>query len=245
VIPAAGLGSRLRSNLPKVLVPVLGRPMIDWVIDLHAAYVARVVVVANPASRTALSEHMAHLRIPATILVQESPTGMLDALLIARPVVEASAARHVWITWCDQLAVRPETVGRLADLGQQNAAAAVVMPTCTRAQPYIHLQHNADGRIVAILQRREGDVMPAVGESDMGLFSLSRRAFVDDLPDYATAASLGAGTGERNFLPFIPWVEARGGVVTYPGVEERESSGVNTPEELAIIEQCLRDRARS
>ena len=79
----------------------------------------------------------------------------------------------------------------------------------------------------------------------MGLFSLSRRAFVDDLHAFATAASLGEATGERNFLPFIPWAEARGGVRTYPCVDEQESTGVNTPEELALIEQYLQTRTRS
>ena len=36
IIPAAGLGSRLGLNLPKVLVPVDGRPMIDWLVELYA-----------------------------------------------------------------------------------------------------------------------------------------------------------------------------------------------------------------
>ena len=85
--------------------------------------------------------------------------------------------------------------------------------------------------------------MPRLGESDMGLFSLGRRAFVDDLHGFAGAASIGEGTGERNFLPFIPWAETRGGVVTYACEDELESTGVNTPEELALVERYLRRRS--
>jgi bifunctional UDP-N-acetylglucosamine pyrophosphorylase/glucosamine-1-phosphate N-acetyltransferase len=245
VVPAAGLGSRLRSALPKVLVPIAGRAMLDWLVGLYGPYVDRFVLVANPASRTAITDHVARLGVPATILVQDEPTGMLDAILIARPVVEASGAHQVWITWCDQVAVHPTTVARLADLSDGNPGAAMVMPTCTREQPYIHLERGAQGRIAQVLHRREGDRMPVVGESDMGLFSLSRRAFVEDLHAYSQAATLGEGTGERNFLPFIPWAETRGGVVTFQCVEEAESVGVNTPDELATIERYLMERSES
>ena len=57
-----------------------------------------------------------------------------------------------------------------------------------------------------------------------------------------TAAA--AGTGERNFLPFIPWIAARAPVVTFPCTDEREAIGVNTPEELALVEEYLKERAR-
>ena len=219
--------------------------MVDWLVDLYSSYVERFVVVTNPAARTAVTDHVARLGFPATILVQDEPTGMLDAILIARPVVEASAAHHVWVTWCDQVAVHPETVAHLAECSDANRGAAIVMPTCTREHPYIHLERGADGRIAQVLHRREGDRMPLVGESDMGLFSLSRRAFVDDLRGYSEAAALGEGTGEKNFLPFIPWAETRGGVVTFPCVDETESVGVNTPDELAMVERYLMERSRS
>jgi len=244
VVPAAGIGSRLRSPQPKALVPVAGRPMIDWLIDLYADWVDRFIIVANPASRTQVSEHVAQLGVPATVLEQESPTGMLDAILIARPVVEAGIAQHVWITWCDQIGVRPVTARRLAAFCESRPHAAIVMPTCKRAEPYIHLQRGPDNRIRQVLHAREGDAMPLVGESDIGLFALSRRAFIDDLHDFASAVLPGTGTGERNFLPFIPWAEARGGVVTFPCDDELEATGVNTPEELTAIDRYLRSRAR-
>ncbi len=243
VIPAAGTGSRLKSILPKVLVPVLGRPMLDWLIDLYKPYVAGVVVVTNPAAQPLVTRHLDGRGVSASVVVQEQPTGMLDAITTAQPVVEAGAATHVWVTWCDQVGVHPVTVARLADRSQANPAAAIVMPTCTRADPYIHLLRDAGNRITRVLQRREGDAMPAIGESDMGLFSVSRHAFLDELHRYATVFEVGSSTGERNFLPFIPWVDTRGGVLTFPCVEAQESTGVNTPEELAFIEHYLRTRS--
>ena len=85
--------------------------------------------------------------------------------------------------------------------------------------------------------------MPDVGESDAGLFDLSLRAYLDDLPAYAAAPEIGARTGERNFVPFVSWVSARGSVATVACSEPEEADGVNTPEELARVEAHLRARA--
>ena len=48
VVLAAGLGTRMKSELPKVLIPALGRPMIEYVLDaLDAAGVGRTIVVVG------------------------------------------------------------------------------------------------------------------------------------------------------------------------------------------------------
>ena len=84
--------------------------------------------------------------------------------------------------------------------------------------------------------------MPDVGESDMGLFGMSSTTYLDLLPRYGREAAIGQVTGERNFLPFIPWVAARHDVATFPSVDELEAVGVNTPAELALVERYLAAR---
>jgi hypothetical protein len=113
-----------------------------------------------------------------------------------------------------------------------------------RSHPYIHLERDAQSRIVKVLHRREGDQMPAVGESDAGLFSLSRAAYLTQLPEYAAGLEVGAGTGERNLLPFIPWAAQLGDIVVFPCREEIEAVGINTPEELKQVEAHLATRRR-
>jgi bifunctional N-acetylglucosamine-1-phosphate-uridyltransferase/glucosamine-1-phosphate-acetyltransferase GlmU-like protein len=163
--------------------------------------------------------------------------------MLTREAVLPSSPDSIWITWCDQAAVDPRTVARLASASSSCADAAIVMPTVTTPEPYIHLLRASDGRITRVLHRREGDAMPQVGESDMGLFALSLRSFRDLLPQYASAVEVGGATGERNFLPFIRWVAARGeSVVTFPSTDPREAIGVNTPDDLARVEAYLRSR---
>ena len=84
--------------------------------------------------------------------------------------------------------------------------------------------------------------MPARGDSDMGLFSLSAHAAAIDLPAFAATAIPDAGTGERNFLPFVPYQAARGVVVTIAPTEDIEAIGINTPDDLARVEAYLNTR---
>jgi dolichol-phosphate mannosyltransferase len=242
-VPAAGVGSRLQARVPKLLVPVLGMPMIDRLLDLYRAYVSRVVVIVRPEFAEDVRRHLASLGLPPDVEIQARPTGMLDAVLAARDRIGAANAARVWITWCDQVAIHPSTVRSLAEADAQHENAALILPTRRRRTPYTHLERNADGRVVRILHRREGDVLPEPGESEMGLFSLSRTGYLEHLRAFAGEPEIGALTGERNFLPFIPWIAAREDVVTIRGTEDIETVGVNTPDELHAVEEHLASRA--
>jgi bifunctional N-acetylglucosamine-1-phosphate-uridyltransferase/glucosamine-1-phosphate-acetyltransferase GlmU-like protein len=242
IIPAAGIGSRLRSSLPKVLFRVNGRPMLDYLVALYAADVDRIVLVVRPADLDLIRDACAQAPVPCDFAVQETPTGMLDAILLAREKVAVEPSARVWITWCDQIAIRPETVHRLRSAELTPAEApALILPTCLRRDPYTHLARDPAGRIVRVLHRREGDAMPEEGETDAGLFSLSRAAYFDQLPQFAAGVTTpdGAATRERNFLPFIPWLQQHGEVHTFACESWIESVGVNAPEDVALVASHL------
>jgi bifunctional UDP-N-acetylglucosamine pyrophosphorylase/glucosamine-1-phosphate N-acetyltransferase len=168
---------------------------------------------------------------------------MLPAILTAAAAVREHRLHSVWITWCDQVAVRPGTIRRLAALSAAAPAPDLVFPTVWKKNPYIHFDHDERGRITAVRHRREGDAMPEIGEGDSGLFALSREAYLDRLPAFATEGQHGAATGERNFLPFIPWIAQRGRVITYEVEDEVESMGVNTASDARYIEEYLAARS--
>ena len=243
IIPAAGRGSRLRTDIPKPLVTVAGRTMLDRLADLYAAFVDRIVVIANPDSRPAISKWAQQHR--ASVEVQPSPTGMLDAILLARTAVEAEKPAAVWITWADQIGVLPATLERVTAAERGHPAPAMIVPTVQRRDPYIHFTRDRTGRIAGLLQQREGDAMPPEGEGDIGVFALTRAAFEEDLPAFARETKTGTGTGERNFVPFVPWLAQRRTVVTIPCTDAREAIGVNTAEDLRSVESWLLERDRA
>jgi bifunctional N-acetylglucosamine-1-phosphate-uridyltransferase/glucosamine-1-phosphate-acetyltransferase GlmU-like protein len=261
IIPAAGAGTRLRtdatnrsggqarlqSSTPKVLSPVNGRPMIDHLFDRYRHAVQRIVLVVHPSFEHDVRRHVEQAAPPVDVEYahQLQPTGMLDAILLASDRARKAPPDRVWITWCDQIGVHPDTIGTLARLSRERAEVPAIFPTARQAPPYIHLERDDEGRIIAIRQRREGDTMPPVGESDMGLFSLSTEAYFDLLPEFGREAAQAAATRERNFLPFMPWLAQRGhSVLTFPSTNELEAIGVNTPEDRRRLEAYLRDLER-
>jgi bifunctional UDP-N-acetylglucosamine pyrophosphorylase / glucosamine-1-phosphate N-acetyltransferase len=239
IVPAAGRGSRLGSQLPKLLVPVNGRPMVDYLFDRYRDLVSRFLLVVSPAARDSVARHCESRAEKIDLLLQETPTGMLDAILIPRERVAAIPADEVWVTWCDQVAVTAASVNRLVQAMGTDPRPSFAFPTVENEDPYIHFSREKNGTISGVLHRREGDAMPVRGEGDIGLFAMSRTAYLTDLPTYASRASLGSRTGERNFLPFIPWLARGNRVQTVPASSAIEAIGINTPEELARVGQYL------
>ncbi len=242
IVPAAGLGTRLGADRPKLLVPVAGKPMIDRLLALFADVVDRAVVIVHPSFERLVGAHLATSPLPVATLVQVQPTGMLDAIVMAKTEADRTMPDEVLIVWCDQVAIHPDTIRRLVETTSRHPRAAAVLPTVRRESPYIHLQRDVSGRIEKVLHRREGDAMPPIGESDMGLFALPGGSFGTLLPAYAADVSIGAATGERNFLPFLAWAARRHDVVTFPSVDDMEAVGVNTPADLRRVEDYLQKR---
>ncbi|MGE0451976.1 MAG: NTP transferase domain-containing protein [Vicinamibacteria bacterium] len=243
VVPAAGLGTRLGASRPKPLVEVNGQPMLLRLLQLFSPFVERAVVVVHPSFAAAVRSRASAAAVPVELAPQAEPTGMLDAILAAAPAARVRAAERVWIVWCDQIALRRPTLEALSAAEAPAAAApGLIVPTARVLTPYIHLQRDAAGQVTEVLQRREGDVLPEDGENDVGLFSLSRDAFAEELPAYARRPPAGRLTGERNFLPFLSWMAARRGLGTLPVALPIEALGVNTPAELARVEAELAAR---
>src|SRR4030095_11046077 len=90
IIPAAGSGTRLHAAIPKVLFPVNGKPMIDYVLPLYAPVVAQFILVLQPAVAHAVQRHCRRHALPIEYALQDVPTGMLDALLIPQERVRCS-----------------------------------------------------------------------------------------------------------------------------------------------------------
>src|SRR5438128_8662014 len=81
VVMAAGIGTRMKSATPKHLHPLLGRRMVDWVVDAAwDAGVERLVVVASPQTSDLLED--------VEVVVQEQPLGTGDAVRCARAALE-------------------------------------------------------------------------------------------------------------------------------------------------------------
>ena len=92
VVPVAGLATRLRPlsrGVPKGLLPVAGRPVVQHIVDeLEACGIERVVLVTG-RGRGAFAAHFADARGPEVVcLDQPRPLGLGDAILRAAPALD-------------------------------------------------------------------------------------------------------------------------------------------------------------
>ena len=238
VIPAAGRGTRLGFSSPKILYPLNGRPILDWLLDFLVPNCASLVFVLSPEGAGEVKAALEQ-RIPGrfAVVIQETPTGMGDAVALALPQVKT---RHAAVVWGDQVALRRESVETCMRLHQGRLQPSVTCPTVLRANPYIHFDRDDAGRLVGLRQAREGDAMPETGESDTGFFCFETAALRRLLGRLrAESGGLGASTREFNLLPAIP-LAAQCEVVLTPRVMRiEETVGVNTREDAAAVEAFL------
>lgn len=240
VIPAAGKGSRLGFHRPKILYPVGGRPILDWLLDYLTPYCARLVFVLSPEGHLEVAEELER-RVPGKyeIVIQHSPTGMGDAVVEALPRVQTA---HMAVVWGDQVGLRRQSVETCMRLHQGVLGPDITVPTVMRREPYIHFERDASGALLGVRQAREGATMPAEGESDTGFFCFQPAKLKGWLQSMrASGKGRGARTGEFNLLPVIGVAAGEGGLVLTPRVVSREETvGVNCVEDAAIAEAYLR-----
>lgn len=237
IIPAAGRGTRLEFDGPKLLFPLQGKPLIEYLLHRYSDLVDHFVVVVNPMDAQYVEQHLATLDYSYELALQTEPTGMLDAILAPLDNLDSERINQIWITWCDQVGIRQTTAETLHQLLLENdqdmSGPAIIFPTVKKENPYIHMQRDEQGEIKRVLQRREGDEMPEVGENDCGLFAMNRVAYFKFLPEFSRFGveeiqAQGAATKERNFLPFIAWLFGKAKVVTFAAASASESIGINT-----------------
>jgi len=239
VIPAAGRASRLGYGRPKILYPVAGRPILDWLLEFLSPNCASVVVVVSPEGKDEITRELDRRKLRRfEIVVQQTPTGMGEAVELALPAV---LTPHVVIVWGDQVSLRRESVEQCLRLHQGDLQPDVTCPTVTRAHPYVHFDRDAQGQIIGVRLAHEGDLMPDRGESDTGLFCFRTQVLQRLLAELRLTSSLGASTREFNFLPVIPLAARQGLVLTPQFMRVEETVGVNTKEDAVAIERFLLD----
>ncbi|MBF0362530.1 MAG: NTP transferase domain-containing protein [Oligoflexia bacterium] len=243
IIPAAGKGSRLNYHLPKILYPILDRPIIYWLIDLLSPYVKNFVFVLSPEGEDVVLKYLSEIslnsNIEVKIAIQEQPLGMGHAILMSESSVHT---KHSLIIWGDQITVKPKTIERAISL-HESSSTIFTLPSMMKENSYIHFERNQQGKIVYVYQKREENIPVAIGESDCGLFLVDSKTlfstlnFAFDIKQRSKYS--GATTKEFNFLQLIPEFAQ---VQTLNMDDESETLGINTKEDAKLVEEILSNR---
>jgi bifunctional UDP-N-acetylglucosamine pyrophosphorylase/glucosamine-1-phosphate N-acetyltransferase len=235
VILAAGQGKRMRSDLPKVLQPLAGTPMLQRVIDVARLLGPAAIHVVYGHGGDQVQAAMQHEALGWALQAEQKGTG--HAVAQAMPAVPDD--HLVLVLYGDVPLVRAETLRELVALA---ASGQLALLTVMLADPsgYGRILRDAAGRVREIVEQK--DAMPEqllVREGNTGVLALGARA----LRGYLGRLKSNNAQGEY-YLTDVVGMAVADGVAVAPLVAGTESEvlGVNDKLQLAQLEAEFRRR---
>jgi len=234
IILAAGLGTRMRSGTPKLLHPILGRPLLAYVVDAARAATPgrRPIVVTSPATaavRDAFADEV-------DFALQAEPIGTGDAVRAALDVLPADAA-EVLVLSGDVPQLRPELLTSL--LAERRRArspmALVVVETATPGSLGRVLRAD-DASVGRIVEAR--DATPAeleIDEINAGLYAFDA-AWVRS---HVGGIEPSGATGEIYLTRLVDRAVGDGGVADLLVEDDGTLLGINDRAELADAQRAM------
>ena len=239
IVLAAGIGTRMKSRLAKVMHPIAGRPMIGHLLATVATLApARVVVVVGP-DMAAVSEAAA----PAETVVQDAPLGTGHAVLAARDALADFDGDVVVLFGADPLIGAATIDAALAARHATPAPAVVVigMRPDDRAA-YARLVTDGVGGLDRIVEARDAsDDELAIALCNAGTMVADRARLFDLLGrvDNDNAKN------EYYLTEVVALARADGEPCGYIEAPAEELVGIDSREDLAVAEALVQGRLRA
>ena len=234
VILAAGLGTRMKSALPKAAHAIAGRPMLRHLLDAAEAVFTRIVVVVGPEM-----ERLAALAAPHPTEIQQDRLGTAHAALCA---AARFGAGEVAILFADNPLIRAETLARLIAERQATGAGLALM-AMRPADParYGRLVQDDSGRVTSIVEW--ADATPA--QRAIGLCNAGALCGpADRLLAWLREIRPDNAKGEYYLTDLVRLAVRDGASVVAVEADEAELRGINSRAELADAEAVVQRRLR-
>jgi pantoate--beta-alanine ligase len=238
IVLAAGQGKRMKSDLPKVMHPVAGRPMVARVVEaVRRAGVKRIVAVVGHGSA-----RVAPLlgRLGVETVDQDVQRGTGHAVLQVFPRLRGFKG-GVLVVSGDTPLVRASTIKRILGAHKQHSNA-VTFGTAMVPDPtgYGRILRGAGGAFVRIVEEKDaGQDVRRIHEVNGGIYCFKASALFDSL------LMLTADNSQMEYYltESVDIIGSRGGLVETVLIDDHtELAGVNTPADLALVRRLWKRR---
>ena len=238
VILAAGQGTRMRSETPKLLHPLCGRPMIAWPIAAAVdAGAGTVVVVDSPGRPLAPA-----LNGQVVVAVQEEPRGTADAVRSARAQIDPGST--VIVIAGDVPLITAEMLRGLADAHASSGAAATIA-TAVLDDPsgYGRVVRGPDGTVERVVETKSpGDATEGelhIREVNTGIFAFDGGLLLGALEQVRADNA----QGELYLPDVLPILRGLGRTVDAFEIADQDVTlGVNDRVGLAVVRALAQRR---
>nr|WP_318332310.1 bifunctional UDP-N-acetylglucosamine diphosphorylase/glucosamine-1-phosphate N-acetyltransferase GlmU [Micromonospora sp. BRA006-A] len=240
VVLAAGEGKRMKSSLPKVLHPLLGRTLLGHVLAAAGPLGAdrTVVVVGHGADQ--VREHLTEVAPGATPVLQERQLGTGHAVRIALDAVPDATGTVVVING-DVPLLRAETVQALVEAHEDAAAAATVLAAEVPDPTGLgRIVRDVQGHLEQIVEERDATPQQrALREINAGIYAFDATRLREALGKLSTDND----QGEEYLTDVFALLRDAGEpVAVHCATDHVETLGCNDRVELAALRRLLRDR---
>ena len=242
IILAAGKGTRMNSDLPKVLHEAAGKTLLAWVLDAlnDAGCKEQIVVVGYGGEKV-----RAHVgtRTGVRFAVQHKQLGTGDAVRAAAPSIASTRttgarSRPVVIVCGDSPLLRPSSIRRLLDAFQSTGAACLLGTAITEDPSGLgRIVRDADKKFVCITEEKDAtESERLIKEVNMSTYVFAADQLLKALGQINTDNAAG-----EYYLTDCPKVLLDAGelVDAVACLDPSESLSVNTPQQLHAVAKAL------
>ncbi|MGH9033049.1 MAG: NTP transferase domain-containing protein, partial [Acidimicrobiia bacterium] len=245
VVLAAGEGTRMRSETPKVLHPLCGRPMLLHVIDALVALPLEriVVVVGHGAERvTKTVQEQIATEMPIEFVEQRVQRGTGDAASVALTAssFDGDGEDDLLLVPADTPLLRPETLAALAREHRAADAAATLLTAVSDPAGYGRVVRDETGRVSHVVEQVDADDAElAINEWNTSIYCFRRGLLAPALRRLSPENA----QGEYYLTDVVEVLRETGHLVIATPVDDpSEPGGVNDRAQLAAAEAVLRAR---
>jgi bifunctional UDP-N-acetylglucosamine pyrophosphorylase/glucosamine-1-phosphate N-acetyltransferase len=241
IILAAGKGTRMGSDLPKVLVPLNGRPMISYLMDsvVASGVDSRPIVVVSPDNKDVIAEVLKDYQVDFAI--QDKQLGTGHAVSCALPFVSESVEK-ILVLYGDHPFLKSDSIKLFSSLNPQ---ALTIMPAVL--SDFDDWRHNfyhwgriirgANSNVEKIVEFKDAsDEEKIVTEVNPGFMCFNKNWLQENINRLRDD-----NNNKEYYLTDMVKIAFEENIpVSTSNIEAREAMGVNSPDELAIAESLLR-----
>ncbi|QDT96376.1 NTP transferase domain-containing protein [Gimesia aquarii] len=240
IILAAGKSTRMKSELPKVLHPILGRPMIEYVLDAaRSANCQKLVVIVGHKAEEVKAALTHHSDVEFALQAEQNGTG--HAVMMCADHL-ANHNGPVLVLAGDTPLLKGASLARLLKTQKENQAACVVGTAITKANAGLgRIVRDAEGQFLRIVEQK--DATPeeaAIEEINTGCFAFDGQQLFHALeqvkPDNSQAEYYLTDCAEILLKEGQP-------VFASSVFDIQEAKGVNTQDQLAEIAEIIQSAA--
>jgi len=240
VVLAAGKGKRMDSDLPKVLVPLQGRPMIKYLLDsvFTSQVDLRPIVVVSPDNKNIISQALSEYNLE--YIIQDKPLGTGHAVACVRDYLTPEIDQVI-VLYGDHPFLKATSIKRFA---AQQPEALTIMPTLLPNfegwyQNFYYwgrIVRGTNGQVEKIIELKDAtEEEKLIAEVNPGFMAFNCRWLLDNIShlDNKNKAQ------EYYLTSLVDIAFTQGKPVETIKIEPTEAMGINSLEELKIAESLL------